>query len=106
MFTDYFNGECYDVCLKRLQVLIESNLDVCAYNFTTFLVKQIFEESQTRQRFPFLHNQWLGKDQDKANSILDIHLALIYRRKEDTAYLQYFVRVQIHKNFPDFPNFE
>ena len=78
---------------------------MCAYNFTTFLVKQLFEESQIRQRFPYLHNQWLGNNQDKANSILDIHLALIYRRKEDTAYLQYFVRNVEFLSISDFLNF-
>ena len=79
---------------------------MCAYNFTTFLVKYIFEEP--RNRFPFLHDHWLQNDENKGYSILDIHLALIYRRKEDTAYLQYFVSgyksvvgfrvVQVHSN--------
>lgn len=78
---------------------------MCAYNFTTFLVKYIFEEP--RNRFPFLHEHWSQNDENKGYSILDIHLALIYRRKEDTAYLQYFVSgyksvgfrvVQVHSN--------
>ena len=36
--TDYFLGECYEVCMRRLQVLLDSNLNILAYNLTTYLV--------------------------------------------------------------------
>jgi hypothetical protein len=75
--------------MRRLQVLLESKLDVCAYNLTTFLIKHVFEHK--RPKFVFLHQDWLKADKNNANSILDIHLALMYRRKDDTSQLHFLV---------------
>ena len=90
--SDYFLGECYDVCKRRLEVLIESNMDIPAYNLTSYLVQNVFEDYQNKQpKFSYLHHEWLDKDMDKAHNILDIHIAILYRRKEDTSQLQYLV---------------
>ena len=91
-FADYFRGECYETCMRRLQVLLESNLDVPAYNLTRFLVGHVFvDDFSKRPQFPFLHDEWLGRDKDKSHAILDLHLAILYRRKEDSSHLQYLV---------------
>merc|ERR1712156_1028526 len=91
--TDYFLGECYDVCMRRLQVLLESNLDIPAYNLTRYLVQNVFEDYQSkRPKFSYLHHEWLDKDMDKAHNILDVHIAIIYKRKEDTSQLQYLLK--------------
>ena len=90
--SDYFLGECYNVCMRRLQVLLESNLDIPAYNLTSFLVRHIFEDyNSKRPKFSYLHQEWLERSKDKAHTILDIHIAILYRRKEDTSQLQYLV---------------
>lgn len=97
---DYFLGECYEVCMRRLQVLLESNLDVPAYNLTSFLVRHVFaddvhhKQSPRSIKFSFLHDEWLGgrdKDKTHAHAILDLHLAILYRRKEDSSQLHYLV---------------
>ena len=90
--SDYFLGECYKVCMRRLEVLIESNMDIPAYNLTSYLVRNVFEDYQNKQpKFSYLHHEWLERDMDKAHIILDIHIAILYRRKEDTSQLQYLV---------------
>ena len=78
--------------MRRLEVLIESNMDIPAYNLTSYLVRNVFEDYQNKQpKFSYLHHEWLDKDMDKAHNILDIHIAILYRRKEDTSQLQYLV---------------
>ena len=90
--TDYFLGECYEVCMRRLQVLLDSNLNIPAYNLTSYLVQNLFEDYQKKQpKFSYLYHEWLEKDMEKAHSILDVHIAIIYRRKEDTSVLPYLV---------------
>ena len=91
--SDYFLGECYDVCMRRLEVLLDSNLNIPAYNLTTYLVQNLFSEDyqNKRSKFSYLHHEWLEKDREKAHSILDVHIAIIYRRKEDTSVLPYLV---------------
>ena len=79
--------------MRRLQVLLESNLDIPAYNLTRYLVQNVFEDYQSkRPKFSYLHHEWLDKDMDKAHNILDVHIAIIYKRKEDTSQLQYLVK--------------
>ena len=85
--VDYFQLECYDVCMRRLEVLMDSNLDICAYNFTTFLIKRVFDPQNE-----FLEKEWLYGKRDNAYNILDLHLAILYKRKEDSSKLQYMVR--------------
>ena len=95
--TDYFFGESFDVCMKRLQVLLDSKLDIPAYHLTTFLVRHVFEDYHCkRPKFSFLMTEWLQNSRDKAHIILYIHLAILYRRKEDSSKLQYVV------SFPSF----
>ena len=78
--------------MRRLQVLLESNLDIPAYNLMRYLVQNVFEDYQNkRPKFSYLQHEWLDKDMDKAHNILDIHIAILYRRKEDTSQLQYLV---------------
>ena len=78
--------------MRRLQVLLDSNLNIPAYNLTTYLVQNLFEDYQNkRPKFSYLHHEWLEKDKEKAHSILDVHIAIIYRRKEDTSVLPYLV---------------
>ena len=96
--VDYFNSECYEVCMRRLQVLVESQLEVCAYNMSSFLIKHVFEDFlEKRPKFVFLHQKWLkannNRGKENAYNILDIHLALLYKRKEDTSKLHYLVSV-------------
>ena len=85
---DYFHKECYDVCMRRLEVLMDSNLDICAYNFTIFLIKRVFDPQNE-----FLEKDWLHGKRDNAYNILDLHLAILYRRKEDSSKLQYLVSI-------------
>ena len=82
--------------MRRLQVLVESQLEVCAYNMSSFLIKHVFEDFlEKRPKFVFLHQKWLkannNRGKENAYNILDIHLALLYKRKEDTSKLQYLV---------------
>ena len=99
--SDYFLGECYDVCMRRLEVLLDSNLNIPAYNLTTYLVQNLFSEDyqNKRSKFSYLHHEWLEKDREKAHSILDVHIAIIYRRKEDTSVLPYLV-ILFANNWP------
>ena len=90
--TDYFLGECYEVCMRRLQVLLDSNLNIPAYNLTTYLVQNLFEDYQNKRSKFSLYNEWLEKDMEKAYSILDVHIAIIYRIKEDTSVLPYLLK--------------
>ena len=82
--------------MRRLQVLLESNLDIPAYNLTRYLVQNIFEDYHNkRPKFSYLRYEWLENDMGKAYTILDVHIAILYRRKEvkeDTSILQYLVR--------------
>ena len=85
--------------MRRLQVLIESNLDVCAYNLTSFIVKHLVEHvfdvefsPKRLSKYVFLSKEWLKDDpKNNAYNILELHLALLYKRKEDTSKLQYLV---------------
>ena len=86
--VDYFHKECYDVCMRRLEVLMDSNLDICAYNFTIFLIKRVFDPQNE-----FLEKDWLHGKRDNAYNILDLHLAILYKRKEDSSKLQYLVSI-------------
>ena len=84
--------------MRRLQVLVESQLEVCAYNLSSFLIKHVFEDFlEKRPKFVFLHQKWLkannNRGKENAYNILDIHLALLYKRKEDTSKLHYLVSV-------------
>lgn len=75
--------------------MLESRLDIPAYNLTSFLVRHVFEDYQKRrQKFSFLHHEWLAQDKTKAHTILDLHIAILYKRKEDSSQLQYLVRYQ------------
>ena len=74
--------------MRRLEVLMDSNLDICAYNFTTFLIKRVFDPQNE-----FLEKDWLHGKRDNAYNILDLHLAILYKRKEDSSKLQYLVSI-------------
>ena len=74
--------------MRRLEVLMDSNLDICAYNFTIFLIKRVFDPQNE-----FLEKDWLHGKRDNAYNILDLHLAILYRRKEDSSKLQYLVSI-------------
>ena len=41
----------------------------------------------------FLEKDWLHGKRDNAYNILDLHLAILYRRKEDSSKLQYLVSI-------------
>ena len=86
--------------MRRLQVLLDSNMNIPAYNLTTYLVQNLFEDYQNkRSKFSYLYHEWLEKDMEKAHSILDVHIAIIYRRKEDTSVLPYLV-ILFANNWP------
>ena len=100
IIPDYFLGECYSVCLRRLQVLIESSMYIPAFNLTSFLVRHVMEDyGIKRPKWPFLHHDWLQKDKDRAHVLLDLHMALLFKRKEESSHLQYLVRKNKTENF-------
>ena len=88
--SDYFHLECPEICMKRLSVLLQAGLDLMAFNFTEFLVKNLFD--QIRKRNVFLV-KWLDSATTQvANSILDAHLVLTFKLKKDSIILYPTVR--------------
>ena len=72
--------------MKRLSVLVETRLDLMAFNLTDFLVKNIFDTIKRR------NNVFLVKWIDSAtsfitNKILDVYLTLMFKLKKDSILL-------------------
>ena len=92
LFPDYFNLECPAVCLQRLSVLVKTGLDLMAFNFTDFLVKNLFDKIKKRNNMFLV--KWLDEDtnQNAANNILDVYLMLMFKLKKDSILLYQTVR--------------
>ena len=72
--------------MKRLSVLVETRLDLMAYNLTDFLVKNIFDSIKKR------NNLFITKWVDSAtslvtNKILDVYVTLLFKLKKDSIQL-------------------
>ena len=66
-----------------------------AFNFTDFLVKNLFDKIKKRNNMFLV--KWLDEDtnQNAANNILDVYLMLMFKLKKDSLLLYQTVRFEI-----------
>ena len=77
--------------MKRLSVLVETRLDLMAYNFADFLVKNLFD--QIKKRNNVLLIKWLESATTVIiNNIFDIYVNLLFKLKKDSILLYPTVR--------------
>ena len=79
--------------MKRLSVLVETRLDLMAYNFADFLVKNLFD--QIKKRNNVLLIKWLESATTVIiNNIFDIYVNLLFKLKKDSILLYPTVRLK------------
>jgi hypothetical protein len=78
--------------MKRLSVLVETRLDLMAFNLTEFLVKNLFDKIKRRNNVLLV--KWLeAATSDIMNDIFDVYLTLIFKLKKDSILIYPTVRI-------------
>lgn len=73
---EYFQLESGEACVKRLKVLIHTNLHLPAHNLAQFAVRHLFAEENN-----ISHADWVPSDRDL---ILDLYIGLLFKLKKDS----------------------